>query len=258
MSRPSKTQKINAAETRKFWERVARAVAFATAGSALSSAGNPLVSAALLKVGAFLHAIANGFAGEAGQIAADPPRRDFETGTYAVVRKLDYSVFGEDRITTSALAVGVRLNEGTGYLRALIRALERSEGARIHDAPSVAEARVYEAVRFAERASRILDDLSARSMELAGAFSEATDRGSVSEGERSSRLPVWVRLDEVLPDSSLSALYRSGIRIEEIRKGIRGGSVEGVGGHQISEELRAASTATHSLAQALRNPVFEE
>lgn len=256
MSRPSQSQKINAAEVQKWWQRVAHAVAVATAGSALASAANPLVGVPLL-LGGFLYAVANGFAWEAGQVAADPPRRDFETGTYAFVRKLDYSVFGDDPITASVLAVGVRLNEGTGYLRALIRALERSEGARKYDEPRAADARVSEARRLAARAARILADLSVSSENLANVLSEALDRGPVPEGGRFTGQPIWVRLDEVLPDSSLSALYRSGIRIEEIRKPVRG-EVERVGRYEVSEELRGASAATDLLAHLLGEAAFEE
>jgi hypothetical protein len=221
MSRPTLDQKRHAGRARQWWERVSDAVGVATAGAAIGTGRNPVIQGELLKIGGYLFVLTRGLAAEAGRTEQDPARKDFVSATYAVPRRLDQAVFAEGPITTPALAFGTRAIVCTSLLRAMVRALERPEGARLQNAHEYMEARRREAVGFAVGGGESLHALADAADDLAQAIARERET-STSEDEAERQRFVLERLDADLPDASLAALYRAGIRIDEIRVRVRG------------------------------------
>jgi hypothetical protein len=181
-----------------------------------------MVAEEILKVGGLLYVMAKGLSHEKERVARDPPRFDFETPTRVFpFRRLNLDVFGEGWLTTPALAFTEVARRATIHLEAMVRALERAQGAELKDRYGIASDREHEARGYAQTVSGQLTELSEVSGELAQAFLSFADRHATpSESPDEGR--VDTRLDEALPNASLALLYRAGVRIEHIRVPVRG------------------------------------
>jgi hypothetical protein len=188
----------------------------------MSASGNPSIAQALLQVGGFLYVMAKALAAEHGRTAEDPPRDDFESATYPTPRRLDLEVFGEGPITTPAVALGHSINDATASMRAMVRALERAQGAEQRDMMDFAELRMREAERFAQQAATDLHRVTEKAEVLAQGFESMALPDHLEPSGQAQPRTIWTRLDEALPDSSLALLYRAGIRIAELRQPVRG------------------------------------
>src|SRR5262249_2190459 len=147
--------------------------------------------------------------------------------TYAVPRYLDLTVFPDGPIATPAVDFGDRAIVAGGYLRAMVRAIERAEGARQSDAVEFAYVRRQEAERLSRLSAWALDQTTIEANRLADSFEETTSFDQPEGAEpglehRPTRRVISQRFDEALPAESLALLYRAGVRIEEIRKPVRG------------------------------------
>lgn len=259
MPRPSAAQKQDAARASRSWDRFAHAIGIATAGAATGLGSvDSVLSTELLKVGALLFAMAKACSAEAKGVADDPPRDDFESATYPYFRKIDFSVFGEGPIVTPAVHVGLAAGQSSAYLRAMVRALERAEGAARRDRPQLRDLRASEARRFAEEASAALRELAGGTRTLQHAFETfaRSDEGVQPEGPP-KRSTIWARLDETLPDSSLALAFRAGIRIEELRRSIRG-AVPDNPAAELTLRAGEAAEEAEGFAERLEGGTFEE
>lgn len=92
-----------------------------------------------------------------GDLAADPPRPDFDTTTRAGVRHATPAfVAAQGPAEKLALGTGVAADDSARYMSAHLRAFERLQGARRSRAKTAAALRGEEAVDFAKQASEAL------------------------------------------------------------------------------------------------------
>jgi hypothetical protein len=150
-------------------------------------------------------------------IADDPPRRDFRTATRVrpSLATTQYIETDEpsDRVV---LATAETADSAQRYLAAHLRACERMQGARNARHELEARQRADEATGHAHSASRALEQLSARMLELA----KAEARHSSSE---------WPRGRPRLTDVSASAqavLFLGGLRNRDLEVVLRGTRLE--------------------------------
>lgn len=195
------------------------------AAAGLAAVATPVLLALAASSG-MVAALASGAAWIKGQIANDPPRRDFYARTTLRRRKFDglallapseprlaEAVDVLHRVPTSAVGLAFALVEDDASERAFLRALERAAGAVEFAGGQVASQRLLEASEYQARSEVALRALGVEAVELADALDE-----EVSFSERPGPVFQSATLDEILPNDVLAVLYRTGIRIEELRR----------------------------------------
>jgi hypothetical protein len=197
--KPSQAHKNAAFRNLQRANIVVQTASFATVAVASLPGVGPALALAPATIG-FLYASR---ASAQSQIVHDPPREDYEKHTSISLSKLNFKVLAEvpSGLTISRLAEAQ--DEATRSLRAMIRASERSWGAQIANKPTLARERESEATYFVARAGEYLV-----------AAGETKDFQSFLEDYRNVTADVSLRrttLEAVLPDATLSLLYRLGI-----------------------------------------------
>jgi hypothetical protein len=251
MANLTPAEKQSARNAQRRLDRIAEAIGVAAAGTALVAAlrqtSQSTLVVQILAIGTFFYVMAKNLAAEQGRLAEDPPRDDYRSATYPFRRKFDLSVFGTGSIVTPGVQAAAAMATAAAYLSAMVRAFERAQGAELRNDRHARAVRLSETESYAREAGRALAEASASTLKLA----EAVEALSEEEG-----VPEWperqisARLDQVLPDSEMARLYRSGVRIDEIRKTVRG-TLSPELAVQLATELRGTANANRSLATEL-------
>lgn len=152
-----------------------------------------------------------------GDLAADPPRPDFDTTTRAGTRHATPKfVTAQEPVEELALRTAVAADESARYMSAHLRAFERFQGARgsrVKTAKIAAADRREEAIDFAEQASRALislaDDLHALIGFLPPKWAEQL---TPEHQDRIARLkPPEMKVD------ALALLFLGGLRVNNLQ-----------------------------------------
>lgn len=154
----------------------------------------------------------------AAHIAADPPRKDFEVETRARSAVIDPAPLGRDAMAVAARETIVALDRADAQLDAMIRAIERAQGAALALNDDIRDQRVAEAFAFAQNAGEWLAAFQDSGAYLAERLEEGEEtrrtrvvRPATADGRRGQPLA------DLLPDSVQATLYRAGVPIGRLR-----------------------------------------
>jgi hypothetical protein len=251
MANPTPAEKQAAKDAQRRLDQIAEAIGVAAAGTAVVAALRQTSQSALvvgiLAIGTFFYVMAKNLAAGQGRLAADPPRDDYRSATYPFRRKFDLSVFGTGPVVTPGVQAAAAMASASAYLSAMVRAFERAQGADLRGDRQARAQRLSETENYARRAGRALADVSASTLRLAEAVEALIEEEGLPEWPRRR---ISARFDQVLPDSEMARLYRSGVRIDEIRRTVRG-TLSPELAAQLVTDLREAASENRTLATEL-------
>ena len=182
------------------------------------------------------------------RIANDPARDDYLSQTWFdepriyPQRILEDLPPGDLRSVYPLIQLSSALIASAPNEAAMLRAFERAAGAYGHGDRSAANARLAEQARYAEGATTAL--LEAAALAEQGAAELEGDEGTDARPQPS----LERRLEEVLPDEVLAALYLAGISVARLRRHkVRPGTRS-----DMVTALRSSGEAMNEFAIALR------
>lgn len=149
-----------------------------------------------------------------GDLAADPPRKDFDTPTRVGARHaMPEFISPEGPVEELALNTAVAADESARNMSAHLRAFERLQGARKERAKPAAALRREEAVGFARKASEALERLASELDGLIGLLPKNWDRLLTPEQQdQVGRLqPPDLKKD------ALALLFLGGLRVSNLQ-----------------------------------------
>ncbi|HEX6603042.1 MAG TPA: hypothetical protein VF030_10410, partial [Solirubrobacterales bacterium] len=154
----------------------------------------------------------------AGEIAADPPRKDFTVSArvrprFATPQYIETPEHDDEVLLATAAAA----DSAELYLAAHLRAFERMQGALQADKGAEARQRAEEAVEHAHSSGRALEELAARTRELAEIQPQAESARARREGRP--------HLPEVSREAH-SILFLGGLRIRDLKQVLQGTNLE--------------------------------
>lgn len=184
----------------------------------------------------------------------DPPRSDFTVRTRARSRRYLPGQLGTSEAAIATDITAIATLRVAAYLEAMVRADERSQGARLAGDESVAEERTQEAMDLLERA-RAAEALKAERLKwLGGVWAELGARPEFATQQAEPNPEALARDGRLRPALVAREARRAGLVVGDLDLHIQ---PETAVGETTSDILIAAARKTRSLANA-SNAVFED
>jgi hypothetical protein len=182
-----------------------------------------------------------------GELAADPPRDDFEKPTRVRARQATPEfVTPKGPAQEVALSAAVAADESARYMGAHLRAFERLQGARNDRAEAAITLHSDEAVEFAQTASEALRQLASQ---LEGLIRHLPPNWS--DGLTPEQQHKTARLEpRDLEDAALAFLFLGGLRVGNLKDAVAP-SEELSSPESAEAEVKAAPTVFLGLADQL-------
>lgn len=231
------------------WEGFKDGATFAMGGVApvVAVATDPVVGAICGAAAAAMVMLGSKKARAAKRKADDPPDKGYARATLARRAPFHPEAFGESLMGKTAVGAIEALRASIAFDLAMVRAEERSQGAREAGDLEAEKQRSSEALTFAYRSAESSTWVASTTERLASQLEEIPyGRAPFDPGT------VPRRLDEALPDQTLVILFRAGFRIDDLRTTIRrrpDPPADPLG--FIAGELRRAGLSTREFGHAL-------
>lgn len=150
-------------------------------------------------------------------LAADPTRFDYDSRTEAGVVPFYAEVLGASELELGLAEVGEVTLNAASRIRALVRAVERAQGAARRERPDALDRQLRAARDHRGRAVELLAQTHERTARLTEQFRIVNGDLPFRESDARGRV-MRARIDELLPAESLVLAYRLGVPLRLARE----------------------------------------